>query len=366
MRFRPEPPHTHGGPAGRTAVLLVNLGTPDAPTAPAVRRYLAEFLSDPRVVEIPQAIWQLILKGIILPRRSGKSAAKYAAIWTKHGSPLRFHTERQAVLLRGFLGQRGPAPLVVAAMRYGQPAIGTVLDQLKAGGVERILVLPLYPQYAASTTASAFDAVARWAATVRNQPEFRFVRTYHDHPAYIGALAARVQETWKRENRLPGRPLVLSFHGVPKRTLLAGDPYHCQCLKTGRLLGEALKVPAEDVFIAFQSRFGRGEWVGPATSEVLAQLGRKHEAIDVFCPGFPADCLETLEEIALDGKQTFMAAGGRDYRYIPCLNDHAPWIHALADLAQEHLQGWPLVPAAGHEEQAARQREAALLRGAKA
>lgn len=224
MRYRPEPPFAHGGQSPQTAVLLVNLGTPDAATPAAVRAYLDEFLSDPRVVEIPRLVWWFILKGIILPLRSKRSAAKYAAIWTKDGSPLKVHSERQAGLLRGYLGERGHLPVVAYAMRYGNPGLPAVLDQLKAQGVNRILVLPLYPQYAGSTTATAFDAIADWARTVRNQPELRFVRSYHDHPSYIAALAARVRETWGREGRLPGTRLVLSFHGVPKRTLMLGDP----------------------------------------------------------------------------------------------------------------------------------------------
>jgi len=364
MRFRPEPAHAHGTAVVRTAVLLVNLGTPDAPTASAVRRYLREFLSDPRVVEIPRLIWWCILNGIILPIRSAKSAAKYATIWAKDGSPLKMHTERQAKLLQGLLGEQGHQPVVTYAMRYGNPSLPAVLDRLKADGVGRILVLPLYPQYSGTTTASGTDAIGAWAATIRHQPELRFIRNYHDHPAYIAALAARVKDVWNAEGRYPGTPLVLSFHGVPKRTLMLGDPYHCECQKTGRLLGEALGLGKDELVISFQSRFGKAEWLGPYTTTVLEQIGRKGGGVDIFCPGFPADCLETLEEIAVEGKQTFLGAGGKDYRFIPCLNEHPAWIKALAAISLEHLQGWPTVtkldPVAAEAE-----RRRAVERGAK-
>ncbi len=338
----PEPPFAHGK-ASKTAVLLINLGTPDAPTAPAVRRYLKEFLSDPRVVEIPRAIWWLILNGIILNVRPKKSAAKYAAIWTPDGSPLKVHTEKQTKLLRGFLGQAGHQVMVDYAMRYGQPSIPATLSRLKAEGCTRILLLPLYPQYSSSTTATAFDTVYAWAQSLRNQPEIRTIRSFPDHPGYIEALAASVREHWMRN----GRPtssyrLIMSFHGVPRYTLDKGDPYHCECHKTGRLLAEALNLGADDYQICFQSRFGRAEWLQPYTAPTLAALGKQGvQHVDVICPGFPADCLETLEEIAMEGKAEFMQAGGKNYRYIPCLNERDDWIHALADLAGIHLQSWP-------------------------
>ncbi len=341
-RFLSEPAFRHGT-AGKSAVVLINLGTPEEPTAPAVRRYLKEFLSDPRVVEIPRAIWWLILNGIILNVRPKKSAEKYAAIWTPDGSPLKVHTEKQTKLLRGFLGQAGHQVMVDYAMRYGQPSIPATLSRLKAEGCTRILLLPLYPQYSSSATATAFDAAYRWAQSIRNQPEIRTIRSFADHPGYIEALAASVREHW----RTNGRPslsyrLIMSFHGVPRYTLDKGDPYHCECHKTGRLLAEALNLGADEYQICFQSRFGRAEWLKPYTAPTLKTLGKQGvQRVDVVCPGFPADCLETLEEIAMEGKAEFLQAGGREYRYIPCLNERDDWIHALADLADTHLQGWP-------------------------
>ncbi len=338
----PEPPYRHGT-AEQTAVLLINLGTPEAPTAPAVRHYLKEFLSDPRVVEIPRAIWWLILNGVILNVRPRKSAEKYAAIWTADGSPLKVHSERQTRLLRGVLGQAGHQVAVDYAMRYGQPSIPATLSRLKAEGCTRILLLPLYPQYSSSTTATAFDAAYAWAQSIRNQPEMRTLRSFAGHPGYIAALAGSVREHWMKN----GQPtasyrLIMSFHGVPRYTLDKGDPYHCECHKTGRLLAEALNLAAGQYQICFQSRFGRAAWLQPYTAPTLAALGKQGvHRVDVICPGFPADCLETLEEIAIEGKGEFIRAGGQDYHYIPCLNERDDWIHALADLAGTHLQGWP-------------------------
>jgi ferrochelatase len=339
MRFLPEPPYRHGTIA-KTAILLVNLGTPAAPTARAVRRYLREFLSDPRVVEVPRALWNPILHGIILHTRPRRSATRYAAIWTPEGSPLKLHTERQAKLLQGLLGDRLKAPLAVEyAMRYGEPAIGAVLAKLKAAHCERVLVLPLYPQYAASTTASALDQVFGLLARTRNVPEVRVVKHFHDHPAYIRALGDLAREHW----RAHGRPhkLVLSFHGLPRYTLERGDPYHCECQKTARLLAEELGL-AEDAWqIGFQSRFGRTEWLKPYTASVLAELGRHGvPRVDVLCPGFVSDCLETLEEIGIEGKLIFLGAGGKAFHLLPCLNDRPGWIEALATIAREHLAGW--------------------------
>lgn len=341
-RFLAEPDSPHGRPT-QTAVLLINLGTPEAPTSGAVRRYLKEFLSDPRVVEIPRALWWLILNGIILNVRPRKSAEKYASVWTAEGSPLKVHSERQAKLLRGFLGAAGHYVVVEQAMRYGQPSIDAALSCLKASGVNRVLLLPLYPQYSASTSATAFDAVYSWARRIRNQPEIRTVRSFCDHPGYIDALAASVREHWKA-NGYPDKSyrLIMSFHGVPRYTLDKGDPYHCECQKTGRLLATALGLAADSYEICFQSRFGRAEWLQPYTAKTLERLGLEGiQRVDLICPGFPADCLETLEEIAIEGKAEFIEAGGKEYHYIPCLNERDDWIHALADLAETHLQGWP-------------------------
>jgi ferrochelatase len=363
MRFAPEPEHRHGpaSPSPRTAILLCNLGTPDAPTAPALRRYLAEFLSDPRVVEIPKPLWWLILHGIILRVRPARSAAKYASIWTAEGSPLKAWTDKQAKLLLGYLGQRGQRVTVRAAMRYGNPSIASVLDALKADGVERILVLPLYPQYCAATTASVFDAVVRWAGRRRAIPELRFVNHYHDDPGYIDALAKRVDDHWMAHGE-PQR-LLLSFHGVPRRTLLLGDPYHCECQKTARLLSERLRLKPEQIVVTFQSRFGRAQWLAPYTEPTLVALARQGvKRVDVMCPGFSADCLETLEEIDQEARRAFLAAGGAEFHYIPCLNDQHEWMAALSSLAMRHLQGWPQDTDDSAER--ARQRDRAVAMGA--
>ena len=338
-RFAPEPDHAHGS-APRVGILLINLGTPDSATVADVRRYLAEFLWDPRLVEIPRPLWWLILNLVILRIRPKQSAHRYAQIWTPDGSPLRVHTERQAKMLRGFLGERLKAPLTVQyAMRYGRPSVADALGQLKAQGCDRILALPLYPQYAASTTASTMDAIGAMLATTRNQPALRTVKHFHDHPGYIAALAQNITDYWVRN----GRPevLVMSFHGVPRFTLDRGDPYFCECQTTGRLLAEALHLDQDRYRITFQSRFGRAEWLKPYTADVLLELGRqKLERMDVVCPGFVCDCLETLEEIAIEGKTIFLGAGGKAYHYIPCLNERDDWLHALTDIAIANLQGW--------------------------
>lgn len=338
MSFRPEPPHVHGE-GDRTAVLLVNLGTPDEASASALRRYLAEFLSDPRVVEIPRPLWWPLLHGVILRTRPAKSAAKYATVWTPEGSPLAVWTTRQAKRLAGHLGERGHRVLVRHAMRYGQPSIASQLDALKAEGAARVLVLPLYPQYAGATTASVVDAVAAWARRTRRVPELRFVNHYQDNAGYIEALAESVLAHWQAHGR--GERLVLSFHGVPARTLALGDPYFCECHTTARLLRERLGLAEAQVVVAFQSRFGKARWLEPYTEPTLRSLAAEgvHD-VDVMCPGFAADCLETLEEIAQEARDAFLAAGGKRFGYIPCLNDRPKWIGALGDLALAHLQGW--------------------------
>ena len=364
MPFPPEPPQRHGAaPAGPdTAVLLCNLGTPEAPTAPALRRYLAQFLADPRVVEIPKLVWALILHGIILRTRPAQSAAKYQTVWTPEGSPLKVWTEKQAKLLQGYLGERGVRVKVAMAMRYGEPAIAATLDALKRDGVRRVLVLPAYPQYSGATTASVIDDVARWALKTRHVPELRFVNRYHDDSGYILALAQSVREHWQREGR--GDKLVMSFHGMPERTLHLGDPYHCECLKTGRLLAEALGLKADEWQVTFQSRFGKAKWLEPYTEPTLVKLAQGGlRSVDVICPGFAVDCLETLEEIAQEARDAFMAAGGQQFSYIPCLNDHPAGMRALTTLAERHLQGWPT--AAPHPDTLTLQRQRALAAGAR-
>ena len=360
MSFRPEPAHRHGQPA-RTAVLLVNLGTPQAPSASAVRRYLAEFLWDPRVVEIPRLPWWLLLHGVILRTRPARSAAKYAGVWTDQGSPLLSGSQRVAAALQQRLDVAGQALEVALAMRYGEPSLPHVLDQLKAKGVDRVLVLPLYPQYAAATTGSAFDAVALWGQRVRRLPELRFVNRYADDPGYIEALALGVERHWRAHGR-PGK-LVMSFHGIPARCLELGDPYHCECLLTARLLAHRLGLAVQDHEVTFQSRLGRARWLEPYTEPTLRRLaGQGVGRVDVLCPGFSVDCLETLEEIAQEGRDAFLHSGGREFHYIPCLNDDPAWIDALERLALRHLQGWPLNLEAHEELQ--RRAAAARARGA--
>lgn len=338
MTFAPEPDHAHGRVAA-TAVLLCNLGTPDEPTPAALRRYLGEFLADPRVVEIPRAAWLPLLHGVILRTRPRRSAAKYASIWSAEGSPLKMWTDRQAVLLQACLERREHRVIVRPAMRYGNPSVASVLDELKAARAERILVLPLYPQYSGPTTASLFDAVGAWGRRIRYLPEIRFVNRYPDDPGYIGALAKRISDHWATHGR--GDRLVLSFHGVPERTLRLGDPYHCDCQKTARLLGERLGVAEGEMIVTFQSRFGRAAWLQPYTEPTLVQLARQSVArVDVACPGFPADCLETLDEIGREARAAFMGAGGRQFHLVPCLDDEPEWVDALADLAIRHMQGW--------------------------
>lgn len=346
MAYKPEPSFKHGTlPA--TGILLVNLGTPDEPTAPAVRRYLKQFLSDSRVVEIPKAIWWLILNGVILNVRPKKTAKKYASIWMKEGSPLRVYTSRQAQMLRGFLGERmiGATPQlkVEYGMRYGNPSMESAIDKLKAAGCDNILVLPLYPQYAASTTGATMDELGRVLAQIRNVPGIRLVRSFHDHPAYIKAVAKNVMAEWMKI----GRPnfatdkLLMTFHGLPKFHLDKGDPYHCHCHKTARLLADELGVKPDQYVVTFQSRFGRAEWLQPYTDKALEALGKKGtKRIDVICPGFAADCLETLEEIADEGRITFLQAGGSEFHYIPVANDTQPFVGALMEIALENLQGW--------------------------
>jgi len=286
--------------ASKTAVLLLNLGTPSAPTAKAVREYLKQFLSDPRVVEIPRVIWWFILNGIILPIRSGASAKKYASIWLpKLGSPLMHYSRLQAKELSEVFADQGHTVLVDLAMRYGEPSTEQALMNLKEQGMERLLLLPLYPQYSATTSASSFDEVFRVLKTWRDQPELRLVKHYHDHPAYIQALRSQVLSAWEKDGRpdfSAGDRFVMSFHGLPKRNLMKGDPYHCECLKTGRLLGESLGLEPGQYLVTFQSRFGRAEWLKPYTAPTIESLAKEGCArIDIFCPGFPADCLETLE-----------------------------------------------------------------------
>lgn len=343
-----------------TGVLITNLGTPDAPTAFALRRYLAEFLWDPRIVDnLPRPIWWLVLHGLILRIRPPRSAKAYASVWTDEGSPLLAIAKRQLDALRAELGRRLPGPVVVElGMRYGNPSLASAMQKLRDAGARRVLVLPLYPQYSCSTTASTFDAIATEMTQWRWMPELRFINQYHDETAYIEALAASIRESWG-EREQPQK-LLFSFHGTPKRFLMEGDPYFCQCQKTARLVAERLGLADDRWQLTFQSIFGREPWLQPYTIETLRELGGKGvKSVDIVCPGFSADCLETLEEITVENKHAYLEAGGEQFHYIPALNDRPDHIKALSGLVQKHLGGWPEVApdwnAAQHEaENAAR------------
>ena len=344
-RFLREPAFEHDRQT-RLGVLLVNLGTPGAPTSSAVRRFLAEFLTDRRVVEIPPLLWRPILHAI-RPRRSAK---KYAMIWGSDGSPLLLHSQKLRTLVTGYLGQKLkdiglPADFaaVEIGMRYGNPGIAGGLAKLKAAGCERVLVVPLFPQYSAAATASALDATFAHAMRLRRMPALRTIDCFHDDPGYIKALARNVNDYWVKN----GRPdvLVMSFHGLPRRSLDRGDPYHCQCRKTARLLAAELGLESRQYLVTFQSRFGAAEWLKPYTLDTLVQLAKEGVArVDVFCPGFVADCLETLEEIGILCKQRFLGAGGREFHLVPCLNEHPAWVGALVDLLVANLGGWLAPP----------------------
>ena len=325
----------------RLGVVLVNLGTPESPTPDAVRRYLAEFLSDPRVVEIPRLIWKVILHGIILRVRPKKSAHAYASVWTDKGSPLMAISQALAQKVQEQLTHSVPGPVSVElAMRYGEPAIGAVLSKLQQQGMERLLVLPLYPQYSGATTGSVADAVFASLGRWRWVPELRVMGAYHDDPRYIRALADSIRSY--RETNGTGDKLLISFHGMPRATLTAGDPYYCHCHKTARLVAEELGLDEAQWEMAFQSRFGRATWLQPYVVQRLEALpseGVRH--LTVVCPGFSSDCLETLEEIAMQGRDTFMAAGGERFDYIPALNADAAHVDLQVARILQHASGWP-------------------------
>jgi ferrochelatase len=329
------------GAASRTGVLLVQLGTPAAPTAAAVRPYLKQFLGDPRVVEIPRLVWWPLLHGVILRTRPARSAHKYASIWTDEGSPLMVHSVRQTKLLRGALGEAGHDVDVELAMRYGEPSMARVLAHLRDRSVTRLLVLPLYPQYAGATTGTVIDELGRVLRGWRNVPELRWVRGFHDDPLYIEAVAKHIEQYWQRNGR--GEKLVFSFHGVPRRSLNQGDPYHCECLVTARRVAERLQLPRDAWQVTFQSRFGRAQWLQPYTEPTLVALARAGtRRVDVVCPGFISDCLETLEEIGMEAKAAFLQAGGEALAAIPCLNDSPGLIAALKGVVERHTAGWPV------------------------
>ena len=357
-RFSANTPHDHAA-SERVGVLVTNLGTPDAPTAGAVRRYLAEFLMDPRVIELPRWLWWLILHGVVLRVRPRRSARAYASIWTPEGAPLLVNSRAIADALEARWAERHPARLAVAlGMRYGAPSIPQALRALREAGAVRIVVLPLYPQYSGATGGSTFDAVATTLAGWRRVPALRFIDHYHDDPGYIGALVASIEAAWSEGGR-PDR-LLFSFHGLPRRYLDAGDPYHCECRKTARLVAERLKLDPDSWLVAFQSRVGREEWLRPYTDETLVAWGHERLGrVDVVCPGFSADCLETLEEIAIRGRESFGAAGGGQLRYIPALNAGEAHVEALAALVQRAASDWLAEP---DDDEASRERRSVRAR----
>jgi|SRR5690554_972708 len=339
MKYKGRSNFEHGE-RGKVGVLLLNLGTPDAPTTSALRRYLGEFLADPRVVEVPRLLWRIILHGVILRIRPARSAKAYQTVWTDEGSPLLFHTKNQAAGVTKALKQGwGDDIEVTFAMRYGNPAVSEGIEALMQKGVRKLLVLPLYPQYSGSTSASTFDAVAKNFMQRRWLPDFRFISHYHDNPGYIKAVAQSIREYQQQHGT--SDKLIFSYHGVPKSYLLKGDPYHCECYKTTRLVAMELGLEKDAYMTTFQSRFGREEWLQPYTDKTLQGLPEQGvKSLQVVCPGFAADCLETIEEINIENRGYFMAAGGERFDYIPCLNASDIHIQALTQLIEENLQGW--------------------------
>lgn len=324
-----------------TGVLLTNLGTPDSPTPDAVRSYLSEFLSDPRVIELPRLLWYPVLHGIILRTRPGKSALAYKKIWTDNGSPLLDISRKQLNEIRENVAVKVKGPVKLdLAMRYGNPSIADAMEKMRLANVQRLLIFPLYPQYSATTTASTFDAIADILSGWRWLPDLRMLTHYHDDSGYINALAESIRDHWAEKGK--GEKLLFSFHGLPKHYFLAGDPYFCQCLKTARLVAEHLDLDGENWQVCFQSRFGPREWLKPYTNKTLIELGRSGiKSVDVICPGFSADCLETLEEIEMQNRDVFLNAGGERYTYIPALNDNKAHISVLTDLILGNCRGWP-------------------------
>jgi ferrochelatase len=356
------PDYAHGSQS-RLGILLVNLGTPDAPSTAAVRRYLAEFLWDPRVIEMPRALWWLILHGIILRIRPAKSAHAYQKVWTAAGSPLmvesRALTDALAARLQGRLGDRVRVEL---AMSYGNPSIRDALERLRRDNVQRLLVLPMYPQYSATTTASIFERVTAELARWRWIPELRIVNQYWEEDAYIAAIADSIEAHWQQHGR---KHLLFSFHSIPKRYFLAGDPYHCFCQATARRVAERLGLDKGDWSIAFQSRFGREEWLRPYADLLLLDYARQGpKRVTVVCPGFAADCLETLEEISMQNRDAFLSHGGEAFDYVPCLNSSAPQVGLYEQLVLKHAQGWPELSGRDDSAELPKSRERALTLGA--
>jgi ferrochelatase len=339
MKYRGYPDYSHAQ-TPKIGVLITNLGTPQAATAKALRPYLKQFLWDPRVVEVPRPLWWLILNGIILNVRPKRSAAAYEEVWTERGSPLLYHTQDQAHGLAGVLSEKfGEHILVDFAMRYGQPSIDAAVDRLLKQGARKLIVLPLYPQYSAATTGSTFDAIADEFKSRRWLPDFRFISHYHDHPKYIEILVERIRAHWAKHGRAD--KILFSYHGMPQKYLEQGDPYHCECHKTTRLITNALGLNKDDFLTTFQSRFGRDPWLQPYTDETLKALpGKGVKSVQIICPGFSSDCLETIEEIGGENRDYFLESGGERYEYIPCLNAEADHLELLQTLVEEHAGDW--------------------------
>ncbi|MDC0661824.1 ferrochelatase [Marinobacter sp. SS21] len=359
MQYKGAEQFAHGQP-DKFGVLITNLGTPDAPTTSALRRYLSEFLADPRVVEVPRLLWWLVLHGVILRIRPPRSAKAYQKVWTQEGSPLLIHTRNQCSAIQATLSKRyGDKVVVQFAMRYGNPSIASALDTFQEQGVRQLLILPLYPQYSASTSASTFDAIAADYTRRRWLPDIRFVSHYPDFPPYIEAMATHIEQHWQQQGR--HQKLILSYHGIPQKYLHRGDPYYCECHQTSRLLADRLGLAEDQYQTTFQSRFGREAWLQPYTDETLKQLATNGtQSVDVFCPGFSADCLETIEEIDEENRGFFLGAGGKAFSYIPALNSSPAHIDALVQLIERNLQGWELSTDAPEASQQSRLRATAL------
>ncbi len=342
MKYLGKSDYNHAS-SGKVGVLITNLGTPEAATPSALRKYLREFLWDPRVVEFPRLLWWLVLNLVILRIRPRRSAETYAKIWTQEGSPLMMHIKSQLTALKQKFAANNLQHIEVDfAMRYGSPSIESALLKMQDKNVTQLVVLPLYPQYSGSTTGSTFDAVANTFSKLRWMPELRFVNQYLDDEKYIGACASQIKQYWSAHEQ--SQILLFSFHGLPKRYLLAGDPYHCQCYKTARLIAEKLQLNKDQWKLTFQSRFGREEWLQPYTDKTLEAMAKESiKSVDVFCPGFSADCVETLEEIDMLNREIFLDAGGEKFQYIPALNNNDEHIDAIYQLAINHMQGWNAV-----------------------
>ena len=339
MRYKPDENYSHGDER-KIGILLVNLGTPDAPTTSAVRKYLAEFLADPRIVEIPRVIWWIILNLIILNIRPKKSRDLYKKIWSEDGSPLLVISKKIIYKLRLSKNISSNKNLSIdLAMRYGNPSIKKALENFKENNINKLAIIPMFPQYSAATTASIFDKISSEIKMWRNLPDIRFLSTYHDNSSYIEACANRIRNFWGKGKR--SKKLVFSFHGLPQVNLHKGDPYHCYCQKTARMIANELKLDKEDYIVTFQSRFGKQIWLQPYTDEVLTNLAKDGiDSVDIFCPGFLCDCLETLEEINMQSRENYISCGGRTFNYIPALNDSDENIRSMEKLILGEISGW--------------------------